>query len=144
MSRYLLDTNIVSETVRSRPRSAILDWIDAQRDIDLFIATLTAAELRRGVLQRAPGHRQRELSEWFEGPAGPEAWFGDRILPFDLPAAMEWARLMAEGTMTGRPRSGIDMIIAATATANDCIVVTGNERHFQGVVDFVNPLSSPG
>jgi predicted nucleic acid-binding protein len=51
---------------------------------------------------------------------------------------------MAEGTATGRPRSAVDMVIAATAAANDCVVVTANERHFQGAVQFLNPLRMAG
>jgi predicted nucleic acid-binding protein len=49
---------------------------------------------------------------------------------------------MAEGRLTGRPRSPIDMIIAATAVANDCVLVTGNERHYRGVIELFNPLRS--
>jgi toxin FitB len=44
----------------------------------------------------------------------------------------------------GRRRSQIDMIIAATPAANDCVVVTGDERHFRGVVEFLNPLRAEG
>jgi len=47
---------------------------------------------------------------------------------------------MAEGTAAGRPRSALDMIIAATALANECVVVTANERHFQDAVELLNPL----
>jgi len=32
------------------------------------------------------------------------------------------------------------MIIAATAAAHSCVVVTANERHFDGVIEFLNPL----
>jgi predicted nucleic acid-binding protein len=46
---------------------------------------------------------------------------------------------MAGGTAKGRPRSPLDMIIAAIAEANDCVVVTENERHFTGL-KIVNPL----
>jgi predicted nucleic acid-binding protein len=55
-------------------------------------------------------------------------------LPFDETAALIWARLMAEGTARGRPRSALDMIIAAVAEANDCVVVTDKER-FCGIGD---------
>ena len=55
---------------------------------------------------------------------------------------MEWARIMAAGTAAGRPRSPIDMIIASTASVNGCVVVTANDRHFQGAVEFLNPLRS--
>lgn len=47
---------------------------------------------------------------------------------------------MAEGTKSGRPRSALDMIVAATAAANQCVVATLDERHFRGVIDFVNPV----
>lgn len=42
----------------------------------------------------------------------------------------------------GQPRSALDMIIAAIAEANDCIVATGNERHFRSVVAYINPLKA--
>jgi hypothetical protein len=61
------------------------------------------------------------------------------VLAFDEAAGLIWARLMAEGTAAGRPRSALDTIIAATAAANDFIVVTGNEKDFAGVEVF-NPL----
>ena len=54
-------------------------------------------------------------------------------------AALAWARLMAEGKAAGRARSALDMIIAATAEANDCLVVTDNEKDFAGL-KIVNPL----
>ena len=54
-------------------------------------------------------------------------------------AGLLWARLMAEGKMAGRPRSGLDMIIAAVAGANDCVVVTDNEKDFVGL-QIINPL----
>lgn len=46
---------------------------------------------------------------------------------------------MADGKSNGRPRSGLDTIIVAIATANDCIVVTDNERDFAGI-EIVNPI----
>jgi hypothetical protein len=61
------------------------------------------------------------------------------VLPFDEKSGLVWARLMADGTAKGRPRSPLDMIIAAVAEANDCVVVTENERDFAGL-KIVNPL----
>lgn len=142
MTRYLLDTNIVSDAVRANPQPAISGWVADQSSDDLFIATLTIAELWRGVVQRAPGRRRDQLLAWFLGPVGPQALFRDRVLPFGVAAAIEWGRLMAEGSAAGRSRSGPDMIIAATAAAHDCVVVTANERHFAGIVDYLNPLTA--
>ncbi len=45
---------------------------------------------------------------------------------------------MADGKAAGKPRSGLDMIIAAVAGANACVLVTDNEKDFAGV-QLVNP-----
>jgi len=137
--RYLLDTNIISNVVKPEPSPTLLAWLSSQKDDDLYIASLTVAEIQRGILEKPPGRKRSALDAWFAGPEGPQALFAGRILPFDERAGLLWARLMAEGTAKGRPRSGMDMIIAAVAAANDCVVVTDNERDFSGL-EFINPL----
>lgn len=139
MSRSLLDTNIISNVTKPVPSEALVAWMAAQIDGDLFIASLTVAEIHRGILEKPVGKKRRELERWFSGPEGPQALFAGRVLPFDEKAGLVWARLMAEGTAKGRPRSPLDMIIAAVAEANDCVVVTENEKDFSGL-KVVNPL----
>ena len=143
MTRYLLDTNIISNLVRPRPTPSLQDWMAQQDDDRLFIASLTVAEIQRGILELPAGRRRDDLEHWFAGPEGPQALFAGRVLSFDESAALIWARLMAEGRLAGRPRSGLDMMIAAVAEANDCVVVTNNERHFAGM-PFVNPVRGAG
>ena len=140
MTKYLLDTNIVSNPSRVHPYPAIETWVGAQETEDLYIATFTIAEVRKGILMMAAGRKRNEIQAWFDSPAGPLSPLRDHILPFDEAAALEWARLIAEGFRIGKPRSGLDMILAATAVANDCLLVTANERHFEGVIDFINPM----
>jgi len=120
VSRFLLDTNIVSNATKPLPSASLAAWISDQVDEDLCVSSLTIAEIWRGVLATPVGRRKDRLTEWFSGPSGPQALFSGRILPFDEGAALIWARLMATGAATGRPRSGIDMIIAAVAEANGC------------------------
>lgn len=139
MTRYLLDTNIISNIVKPHPSEALLGWWAEQSDEDLFVASLTIAEIRRGILEKPRGKKRDELDAWFSGPEGPQELFASRILPFDDKAALIWARLMADGKAAGRPRSALDMIIAAVAGANDCVVVTDNEKDFNGL-QIVNPL----
>jgi predicted nucleic acid-binding protein len=139
VSRYLLDTNIISNVTRPVPSEALLAWMGEQIDDDLFVASLTVAEIRRGILEKSAGRKRDQLDAWFSGPDGPSALFAGRVLPFDEMAALIWARLMADGTAKGRPRSALDTIIAAIAEANDCIVVTDNEKDFAGI-EIVNPL----
>jgi toxin FitB len=142
VTRFVLDTNIISNVTKPVPARALTAWMAEQADDDLFITSLTVAEIRRGLLEMPPGRKRRELEAWFAGPDGPQALFAGRVLSFDEAAALIWARLMAEGTARGRHRSALDMIVAAIAEANGCIVATDNEKDFAGVA-LVNPLRDP-
>lgn len=139
MSRFLLDTNIISNITKPVPSTPLVVWMAAQTDDSLFISALTVAEIWRGILEMPAGKRQRDLEDWFQGAEGPQHLFAGRVLAFDDQAGLIWARLMAEGTAQGRPRSALDMIIAAVAQGNGCTVVTDNERDFAGLA-FINPL----
>lgn len=140
MTRYLLDTNIISNVTKPVPSESLLVWMAEQPDEDLFISTLSIAEIWRGILEMPAGRKRGELEGWFSGAEGPQALFADRVLSFDAIAALAWARLMSEGTAAGRPRSGLDMMVAAISEANGCVVVTDDEKHFRDVVPIFNPL----
>lgn len=137
--RYLLDTNIISNATKPSPSESLLAWLADQNDEDLYVASLTVAEIRRGILEKPAGKRRNDLEDWFGGPEGPQALFAGRVLPFDEAAALIWARFMADGKAIGRSRSALDTIIAAVAEANGCIVVTDNAKDFPGI-EIVNPL----
>lgn len=139
MTRYLLDTDIISNATKPVPSEPLVAWMADQADEQLFIAAFTLAEIRRGILEQPKGRKREQLENWFSGPEGPRMLFAGRVLPFDEPAALIWARLMSEGSSGGRPRSALDMIIAAVAEANECVLVTDNEKHFAGL-KVLNPL----
>jgi predicted nucleic acid-binding protein len=75
-----------------------------QRDEDLFIASLTVAEIRRGILEMPRGKKRTVLDKWFSGPEGPQALFAGHILSFDDKAGLIWAELMAKGKAASTPR----------------------------------------
>lgn len=137
--RYLLGTNIISNFTKAAPSESLIAWMAEQSDEDLFIASLTVAEIRRGVLEKPAEKRRDQLDAWFSGPQGPQALVAGRILPFDEMAGLAWADLMAAGALSGLPRRGLYTIIAAIAAANDCVVVTDNERDFIGI-EIVDPI----
>jgi predicted nucleic acid-binding protein len=139
VTRFLLDTNIISNLIKPVPSPSLVAWMGEQADADLFISALTVAEVRRGILEQAPGKKRRTLEEWFLGADGLQALFADRILPFDEKAAVIWAELMADGRRAGRQRNALDMIIAAVAQSNGCVLVTDNEKDFSGL-KLLNPL----
>jgi predicted nucleic acid-binding protein len=143
VTRYLLDTNIISNVTKPSPSATLLAWMAEQVDTDLFISALTMGEIQRGLLEKPRGKKRALLEAWFSGPEGPQAMFAGRVLPFDEKASLIWAKLMAEGSAKGRPRSALDMIVAAVAEAHDCVVVTDNEKDFAGL-KFINPLRAGG
>ena len=138
MTRYLLDTNVISNVTKPAPSESLIEWMTEQSDDDLFISSLTVAEIRRGILDIPKRKKRDRLDAWFVGPDGPQSLFASRVLPFDEQAALVWARLMSEGRAAGRPRSDLDMIIAAVAETNECMIVTDNEKHFPGL-KVLNP-----
>jgi len=138
MTKYLLDTNVISDVTKPEPSKTLMDWMADQSDDDLFVSSLTIGEIRRGILEKPPGRKRTSLEAWFASPDGPLSLFAGRVLAFDERAAETWASLMAQGTKAGRPRSALDTIIAATALANECVIVTRNEKDFAGV-EAINP-----
>jgi predicted nucleic acid-binding protein len=136
---YLLDSNIIGNSTKPAPSPSLAAWMADQDNEKLFLATITIGEIWRGILELSPGRKRRELEEWFQGQEGLPKLFAGRILSFDAKAGLIWGRLMAEGVRIGRPRSALDMLLAAIAEANDCILVTDNEKHFAGL-KFINPM----
>lgn len=142
MTRYLLDTNILSDAVKRSPSPTLTARLQTQRNDRLFISAITVAEIHRGIIEMPPGRKRAALESWFAGSEGPLALFGGRILPFDESAALQWSRLMTDGRSKGRPCDAFDMLIAEIAATRDCIIVTDNTRDFSGV-DTINPMRAP-
>lgn len=140
--KYLLDTNIVSDAIKPKPNEALARWVIDRTDSELFLSAISVGEIKRGVLELPTGRKRLALEQWYAGPDGPRGMFGARILAFDERAAEAWADLIVEGRKKGRPRSPIDMMIAATAMVNDLTVVTLNERDFEGAIPVINPLTA--
>jgi predicted nucleic acid-binding protein len=139
LTRYLLDTNVISNITNPNPSESLLEWMSVQYDGDLFISSLTVAEIRRGILDKPSGKKRERLEAWFAGPEGPQSLFKGRILSFDEKAALVWAQLMSAGRAVGNPTSDLDMIVGAIAASNECVIVTDNEKHFAGL-EVLNPL----
>jgi predicted nucleic acid-binding protein len=135
----LLDTSVVSDAVKATPSPKLAEWLQSQRDVDLFLSTVTLAEIDRGIQRLESGKRRSALEAWAFGESGLLAIFAGRVLAFDIAAAREWARFMAQADRSGRPRPAIDTQIAGIASANDCTVVTRNVRHFEGIVPVLDP-----
>ena len=126
---FLLDTNVISETVRPRPDRTVLHWIEAQTPSDLFLAAQTIGELVRGARKVREQARRERFERWIEQALARQ--FDGRILPFDASAAAVWGRLMGDGDRAGRRPSAADAQIAAAAIQHDLTLVTRNVKDFR-------------
>ena len=97
---YLLDTNIVSETVRRNPNKAVIAWLDQLPGEALFVSVLTLGEIRKGIEALSDKRRREKLRLWLEHEL--PAWFEGRVLPVDLSVADRWGRLLADEIRLGR------------------------------------------
>jgi predicted nucleic acid-binding protein len=138
----VLDTNVISETMRRVPNAAVVEWLDSQPANDLFLCTPVLAEIYYGVARLDESMRKSNLlrsyrqivAEVFEG----------RILPFDAPAAEAYGELVAELESEGNPITVIDAMIAAIAQSNAATLATRNMAHFiKTGVTLVNPFGAP-
>jgi predicted nucleic acid-binding protein len=136
---YLLDSNVLSDGIKPKPHRVLDEWMLARRRSELFVSVVSVGEIRRGILELPAGRKRQLLEQWYEGPAGPGS-YGKQAIAFDQRAAEAWAELIAAGKRAGRPRSAIDMMIAATALVHNLVVVSLNEGHFEGIVPYRNPL----
>ena len=133
----LLDTNVVSETVRLRPDPKVRSWVDSQDRKTLYLASLTVAELRSGVIVMPEGKRKRELEDGFDEIL---RTFDGRILPFDTQAAHRYAELFFIARKAGRGFPTPDGYIAAIASLHGFAVATRDAAPFTaGGVEVINP-----
>ncbi|MBI3013712.1 MAG: type II toxin-antitoxin system VapC family toxin [Candidatus Tectomicrobia bacterium] len=132
---YLLDTNVVSETIRRNPNKTVTSWLDQIPGEALFISVLTLGEIRKGI-EALPDRKRRErLRLWIDHEL--PRWFEERVLPVDLAVADRWGRLLAE---VRRPVPTIDSLLAATALHHDLRLVTHNARDFDYPgLEVINP-----
>jgi predicted nucleic acid-binding protein len=135
--RYLLDTCVLSELVKSAPDTRVIQWFQARKPHELCISAMTWGELQRGVTKLPPTKRRSELTLWLEQL---KAGFEDRILAFDQKASEVWAQMTVHAEAQGKSMAAFDSIIAATARACDCKLVTRNVRDFAHAdIDVLNP-----
>jgi predicted nucleic acid-binding protein len=134
VTRYLLDTNVVSELRKPRPHGAVVAWMKTLRLEQIFLSAVTIGELQAGVelTRKNDAAKALEIETWLTMV---EASF--TALPMDSACFREWAKLMA-----GKSQAMMeDAMIAATARVHGLHVATRNERDFrQFQVGAFNPF----
>ena len=139
---WLLDTCVLSEYVRRTPAPAVIQWLDAQEEAQLFISQLSLAELAQGVikLQARDAARARRLGQWLSRL---EQRFADRTLALDRSVLRVWSQCCAQAELAGQRLATLDALLMATAQCHGLTVVTRNVRDFARYPLLLNPWEAP-
>jgi len=123
LTRYLLDTNIVSALVRD-PRGRVTTRIRAVGEANVCTSVIVAAELRYGATKRGSARLLAQL----------EAILGAlEVVSFELPADSVYGEVRTQLERAGHPIGGNRLLIAAQALSLRCCLVTDNQREFERV-----------
>ena len=137
----LLDTNVVSEVMKTRPAEAVVAWLNSQGSERLYVSTITIGEIAYGLRILPDGKRRFGLRERFERFV--TLAFEQRVLSYDEPAARIYGELMGDRRELGLRMSVPDGQIAAIASLNHLAVATRNVVDFENCgIDVVNPFAS--
>jgi tRNA(fMet)-specific endonuclease VapC len=123
LTRYMLDTNIISDLIRN-PQGKAAKRIAKVGEDNICTSIIVAAELRYGCA-KSGSDRLLKVVEDLLGEID--------ILPLEIPADSEYGGIRAELEAAGRPIGGNDLLIAAHAYATGAIIVTANADEFKRV-----------
>ena len=137
----VLDTNVVSEVMKTAPSSRVLGWLNSRATSDLFMTAITVGEIEFGLQSLPAGRRRRLLRNRFEQFTA--RGFDGRVLAFDETAARTYGDIMASRRKMGRPVTVPDGQISAIARVNGFMIATRNTADFEDCgVDLVNPFAT--
>lgn len=134
----VLDTNVLSETLKPLPNAAVVAWMAAQPRSTLFTTTVVEAEILYGVAVLADGARKTQVQ------AAMKAIFTEdlsgQVIPFDRDCAEVYAAIVANRKNSGQPISQFDAMIAAATASRGATLATRNLRDFADCgIRLINP-----
>ena len=134
----LLDTNIISELMRPKPNSKVIEWLDEQFTHELYLPAIVKAEIEMGIAILDDGKRKQALLQASELIF---TSFTNRCLSFDSETATHYAKIIAFTKKQGRPMSVEDAQIAAISVQNSALLATRNTTDFDFLenLNLVNP-----
>jgi predicted nucleic acid-binding protein len=138
MSGYLVDTNVISEILRTAPDLNVRTWSQLADRQTLFLSVVSLGELRKGITMLPASARRSELEKTIETQL--PLWFQGRILAVTQSIAERWGELDGSRQLAGRPLGTPDAMIAATALEHDLTIATRNTKDFDALgVALINP-----
>jgi tRNA(fMet)-specific endonuclease VapC len=123
LTRYMLDTNIISDLIRN-PRGRAAKRIARVGEDNICTSIIVAAELRYGCAKSGSKRLLKAVDDLL----------GEiHVLPFEIPADAEYGGIRSELETAGKPIGGNDLLIAAHAHAIGATIVTANTDEFKRI-----------
>ena len=135
---WLLDTNVLSELRRPKPEARVVAFISSLPLEQIYISSVTLAEVRFGIERVSDLARRAELNNWLTNDVRP--MFEHRILQVTEDILLKWRHFVEEGRKIGHTFSQPDLMIAATAVHYALTVITRDRSHYDKAgASVINP-----
>jgi toxin FitB len=125
---WLVDTNVISETKKSKESPEVMAWVSAAPLKSLFTSNLNLAELVYGAAKLTDIARRRDIETWIEQIVRP--WFAERTVEIDEKTLVRWRILTRQLDGSGNPAPATDLLMAAVAFENQLGVATRDTAPF--------------
>ena len=136
--KTVLDTNVLSEIMKPQGARKVKNWVVTQPRENLFITSITQAEILYGIAILPDGKRRQALRVSAQAMFVEE--FIGQILAFEQKAAVDFAEIAANRKKIGKPISQADAQIAAICLVNNAAIATRNVDDFADCqIKIVNP-----
>lgn len=121
---YMLDTNICSYIIRNKPKYIKDKLKQVEKEHTIALSTIVVSELIYGAKKKDSEKLLNLILSFVENFV---------IIDFDRDGALHYAKIRAELESNGETIGSNDLFIAASAMANDAILITNNTREFERI-----------
>lgn len=140
---YLLDTCLISELIKNKPETKVVDWLEKQSESSLYLSVITLGEIQKGISRLVELNRKNTLIHWLKKDLTER--FEGRILNITTEIALKWGNLQGEKLKKGITLPVIDTLLAATAFVHNLTLVTRNTNDLKSTnIPLFDPWTMSG